>query len=267
MEKPIGIIRASSFGSLLDCSLRWYYQNVQGIRSPTSGVAYLGTSIHAGTAAFDSATLEGAPIDVEQAVDVTVETIKNPSEDVAWDEDASQGNAIDIGAALTQKYCDEIAPGRVYQAVELTCDALDIETDYGTVRLTGQTDRVRVNYDGSKGISDLKTGKTAVGTDGAAKTDGHHIQLGVYRILAEHASGETFTAPSEIIGLQTNSKLRVGTGTVKDDRTALVGNDEHPGLIELAAKMLKSGIFPPNPKSMLCSAKYCPAHGICIYHN
>jgi hypothetical protein len=50
-------------------------------------------------------------------------------------------------------------------------------------------------------------------------------------------------------------------------KTPLIGDEEHPGLIEIAARMLKSGVFPPNPKSMLCSKKYCPAHAAhCRYH-
>jgi hypothetical protein len=65
-------------------------------------------------------------------------------------------------------------------------------------------------------------------------------------------------APAEIIGLQTTKGAPCATGEVADVKTPLLGSDEHPGLIEIAAGMLKSGEFPPNPKSYLCSAKYCP---------
>ena len=50
-------IRASSWPSLFDCAHRWYFQNIVGLRMPSSGNAALGTAIHAGTAAFD-----GSPV-------------------------------------------------------------------------------------------------------------------------------------------------------------------------------------------------------------
>ena len=111
------------------------------------------------------------------------------------------------------------------------------------------------------------TEKTADGGRRAV-TKGHHIQLGIYTLMAEQASGERLDAPAEIIGLQTTKEAPVATGEVADVKTPLLGTEEHPGLIQIAARMLKDGIFPPNPKSMLCSAKYCPAYGTrCHYHD
>jgi len=173
---------------------------------------------------------------------------------------------------LTARYCQEISPTRRYAAVELACDALDIGTEYGVVRVTGTTDRIRIADDGRMGISDLKSGgrateKTADGGRRAV-TKGHHIQLGIYTLMAEQASGERLDAPAEIIGLQTTKEAPVATGEVADVKTPLLGTEEHPGLIQIAARMLRDGVFPPNPKSMLCSAKYCPAYGSrCRYHD
>jgi hypothetical protein len=84
--------------------------------------------------------------------------------------------------------------------------------------------------------------------------------------MAEHERGQVMQAPAELIGLQTNSKLRVGTATVDNVKQALVGTQDEPGLIQVAAKMLVNGVFPPNPKSFLCGKKYCPAYEICRYH-
>jgi len=36
-------------------------------------------------------------------------------------------------------------------------------------------------------------------------------------------------------------------------------------MLQRAAKMLKAGIFLPNPRSQLCSAKYCPMYLSCRY--
>lgn len=267
MKEPIGIIRASSWPSLFDCALRWKYQNIDRLRLPSSGAAHLGTAIHAGTAMFDQARMDGAPISADDAAGVTIDALNNPEDEVAWDDKLDANGAAKIGVTLTARYCAEIAPLRQYSAVELQCHALDIETEHGVVRVTGTTDRVRVLTDGRQGISDLKSGARAVGADGKAVTKGHHLQVGIYQIMAEQETGTLMEAPAEIIGLQTSGKGQCGTGEFGDVKTPLLGNEEQPGLIEIAAGMLKSGVFPPNPKSMLCSAKYCPAYHLCKYHD
>jgi hypothetical protein len=271
-SEPLATIRASSWPSLFDCAHRWYWQNIVGLRMPSSGAAVLGTAIHAGTAAYDGARLNNETIDVGAAVDTARATLINPDQDVAWDESLSLSEADNFAVKLTARYCQDISPTRRYTAVELRCNALDVGTEYGVVRVTGTTDRVRVLDDGRMGISDLKSGgrvteKTADGGRRAV-TKGHHIQLGIYTLMAEQSSGERLDAPAEIIGLQTTKEAPVATGEVADVKTPLLGTDEHPGLIQIAARMLKDGIFPPNCRSVLCSPKYCPAHGMrCHYHD
>lgn len=270
--EPLAVVRASSWPSLFDCSYRWYWQNIVGLRMPSSGNAALGTAIHAGTAAFDESRLTGEQIDVDTAVDTARASLQSPEQEVVWDESLTAKEADGFAVRLTTRYCEEISPTREYAAVELECQALDIGTEYGVVRVTGTTDRIRICEDGSKGISDLKSGGRATekNPDGTrrAVTKGHHIQLGIYTLMAEQASGERLDAPAEIIGLQTTKEAPVATGEVDDVKTPLIGTEDQPGLIEIAARMLKEGVFPPNPKSMLCSKKYCPAYGVrCPYHD
>ena len=77
------------------------------------------------------------------------------------------------------------------------------------IALTGTTDRVRETPAGL-GISDLKTGGRAVGTDGRAVTQGHAVQLGVYELLASHAMGLDITAPAQIVGMNTLREIAEG---------------------------------------------------------
>lgn len=265
----LGTIRASSWSSLFDCQLRWYYQNIVGLRIPSSGAAALGTAIHAGTARFDQARLDGAEASLEEAIDETRAALANPQEDVEWEDASERKEADDLGIRLTHNYCTKLAPTREYAAVELRCEALDIATEFGTIRVTGTTDRIRRLDDGRKGISDLKSGKRATekAADGSrrAATAGHHLQLGIYTLMAEQASGEPLEAPAEIIGLQTTKEAPVAVGEVADVKTALLGTDQQIGLIAVAAKMLKEGVFAPNPKSMMCSQRYCAGHSRCPY--
>ncbi|RSE88624.1 RecB family exonuclease [Achromobacter denitrificans] len=258
-------IRASSLAELFDCPARWEAKNLLGMRMPSSGAARLGTAIHAGTAAFDQAKLDGTPITPDDAAGELIKALYDTEEEVDW-EDAQPRDAERIGLALHTRYCAQIAPQQDYVAVELTCDRMEI-SDLG-IALTGTTDRVRRTDSGELGIADLKSGARAVGSDGTVATAGHGPQMGVYEILAQHALGEPITAPAQIVGLQTGKTAaaqRVGTGEISGARDALVGTDDSPGLLQHASRLVHSGSFYGNPKSVLCSGKYCPRHPICKF--
>lgn len=258
-------IRASSLSDLLDCAARWEAKHIKKLRLPTSGRAQLGTAVHAGTAAFDSSVLAKNPITADDAGGEVVDAIWKPKEDVVWDDTLGQREAETVALDLHRKYCENIAPVQEYVAVEQTCDALEIQ-DLG-ITLTGTTDRVRKTDEGF-GIVDLKTGGSAVAADGTVKTAGHAAQIAVYELLAGFSFGSPITAPAQIVGLQvakTEKARRVGVGEIVNARDALVGDEFNQGILEIIAKMLKAGIFPPNPRSQLCSEKYCPAFQGCRY--
>lgn len=257
-------IRASSLVELFDCPARWAAKHLDGLRLPRSAAAQLGTAVHAGTAVFDESRLPGgSPVSINDAAGALVDAIHQPEEDVDWD-DTSPRDAEKIALALHTKYCADIAPTQSYVGVEVKCERLEIP-DLG-LALTGTTDRVRRTADGRLGISDLKTGGRAVGSDGRAVTAGHGPQLGVYELLAEFSLGELITAPAEIIGMQTaKTTQKVGKGEIPNARIALLGNEESPGLLEHASRLIHSGSFYGNPKSYLCSAKYCPKHPTCKF--
>lgn len=260
--KPMITIRASSLGELFDCPARWEAKHILGLRSPSSGAAQLGTAVHASTAVFDQSRIDGAGLTIDDAAGALVDAIHKPGEDVQWDE-LKPIDAEKIGLALHAKYCSELAPKQDYANVELACEKLEI-TDLG-ITLSGTTDRVR-RIGGKLGIADLKTGARAVGADGAVSTAGHAAQLGVYELLAEFALGQSLDAPAQIIGMQTGktaASQRIGTGEVKTARQVLVGDEESPGLLQHASNVIHSGLFYGNPRSMLCSEKYCPAYKIC----
>lgn len=264
-EHPLVFIRASSLAELFDCPARWAAKHIDGKALPKSAAAQLGTAVHAGTAAFDQARLPGGdPISADDAAEALVRAIHQPEDEVDW-EDSSPSETERIALALHTKYCSDIAPRQEYLGVEVKCERLEIP-ELG-IALTGTTDRVRKTPRGH-GISDIKTGGKAVSTDGRAVTQGHAIQLGVYELLAEHAMGLPITEPAQIVGMQTAktpSAQRVGLGEVENPRAALVGTEEEPGLLEHASRLIRSGAFYGNPKSYLCSAKYCPAHPTCRF--
>ncbi|ACT50905.1 RecB family exonuclease [Methylovorus glucosotrophus] len=263
-REPIRI-RASSFGSLFDCPARWIAIHLEGKRSPQSGKAALGTALHAGTAVFDSERVAGQLPNVGAASDAAAEKVSKIDDETIW-EPGEQVKAIDVATSLTAKYCKEESMKHQFAAVEATLDSLVIK-DLG-LELTGTTDRVEV-IGGEYGVTDIKSGKTAVGTNGIAKTHGHAAQLGIYEIVAEESTGLQITGPAQIIGLQTNltpDKQRIGTGLIVNAREVLLGNEQHTGLLVTASKLVHGDIDPwGNPKSMMCSEVYCPNFKQCFW--
>jgi PD-(D/E)XK nuclease superfamily len=257
------LIRASSLPTLFDCAARWYATQIEKKRTPSSAAATLGSAVHASTAAFDSAALLGNPVTADEAAGAAVDRIHHPTEDVDWEDETPQ-RAENVALALHSKYCRTIAPTQDYVGVEATCEALTIE-DLG-ITLVGTIDRVYRAPDGDLGVADLKTGKTAVNAQGEVKTQGHGLQLATYELLAEVAIGQPVNAPARIIGMQTGQTdkgQRIGIGEIDSPRDALIGSSEDPGALQFAAQIIKSGMFPPNPRSQLCGAKFCPAWPTC----
>lgn len=265
---PVGLvsIRASSLAELFDCPARWAAKHIDGKRLPRSAAAQLGTAVHASTAVYDASRLDGgSPVTADDAAGALVDAIHRPEEDVEW-EDTKPQEAERIGLALHARYCADIAPRQKYLGVEVACERLEIP-DLG-IALTGTTDRVRETADGQIGIADLKTGGRAVGADGTVTTNGHGPQMGVYELLAEQVMGRPVTAPAQIVGLNTGKTAaaqRVGTGEIEGARAALVGTEDQPGMLEHASRIIHSGLFFGNSKSVLCSSKFCPAHPTCPY--
>lgn len=263
-------IRASSFGDFLDCAYRWEARHLLGMSSPSSGAARLGTAIHASTAAFDQGKIDGSKLTATDTAGVLVDTLRDQQEPVDWrNEDMTIGDAERIGLTLHTRYCLDVSPRYDFTAVEMETSPLSIEVEAGTIiTLTGKMDRARVKR-GMKGagIADLKSGKRAVGKDGRASVSGHAAQVGVYELLYEHNTGERITEPAEIIGLKTSQQPVVGVGVIHGAKSRLIGRDGDPGLLEMAARMMKAGLFPPNPRSALCSERYCVRFHSCKFHD
>lgn len=291
----LGTVRASSWKTLFSCPLSWYYANVEKIRTASSGIAQIGTAIHAGTALFDGPRLRGDSISVEEAVEGAIAILYDDDVEVNWDSSAQFKAAEAIVARSVNRYCHDIAPKVVYTAVEARCEDLHINTKYGTIVTTGTIDRVRERAylsedDGAltevthrvaeqeqikpvlyrENVRDIKTGLQAVGYDdegGRVATIGaHHLQVGIYTIMTEVELQRPMDAPAEICGISTGKSGDIAVSDIRDVRTALLGTEERPGMIELAAKMLKDGDFRPAPGTVMCSALYCSGWSRCPYH-
>lgn len=263
--KRLVSIRASSLAELFDCPARWEAKHIRGLSTPSTGQSILGKAIHASTAVFDRSRMNQVGITIDEAASAAVDTIYSPQEDVIWQEGETPQEAEKIAVALHTKYCSDIAPHCEYVAVEVKCERLEI-TGLG-IALTGETDRVRKTENGY-GISDLKSGKTAVTASGQVKTSGHAYQMGQYEILAEMASGLPITEPATIVGLntgKTGKAQRIGTAEIHNARDILLGDENTSGVLAIASKLIHSGSFYGNPRSMLCHTKFCPVYKNCYF--
>lgn len=267
MSEPSLTIRASSFAGLFDCAYMWEGIYLLGMRNTVGMKAVLGTAIHAGTAAFDTARLNGDDIKPDDAVGVMIDKLHSPDNDFDQSkDDLSIRDASNIGVKLTAKYCTEVSPNYNFSAVEMETKPLVISCDDDiTIQLTGTLDRARVLTDGaSTSIVDLKTGYSAV-QNGVAVTKFHAPQIGVYELLLEHSTGLSVSEESLIIGMSTSGSSQIATGKIKNAKRVIVGDENNKGLLEYAAKFFKEGLFPPNPSSRLCGPKFCPRWSTCHF--
>lgn len=262
-------IRASSWGSLFDCAYGWEGVHILGMRKASGLRATLGTAIHAGTAAFDLARMEGNAISADDAAQDLIDTLYRPTEEVDYKQDPSLSldAAERIGLTLHTRYCHEISPLFQFKAVEMKLEPFDIECDGITIRLKGTMDRARVaQAEGGVVIPDIKSGGRLIDSKtGEVSIKGRSAQLGAYQLMYEHTTDEP-TVGGQILALQTTNTPVAGVSQVFDAKRRMVGTDTAPGFIELAAQMLKTGLFPPNPQSPLCSEKYCARWATCMYH-
>lgn len=266
---PSLTVRASSWAGLFDCAYRWEGIHLLKMRNIVGLRAALGTAIHASTAVFDSARITGATVTPMDAAGVLVDKLRDPENEFDPNrDDITMPEAEKVGISLLTKYCAEVSPRYEFVAVEMETKPLDIDCGSGVVvRLTGTMDRARIRKAATGvGIADLKSGSAAV-QKGVAVTKGHGPQVGTYELLYEHTTGEPVTDAAEIIGLKTKGTPEIATGTITNGKKVMVGTEDHPGLIEFAAEMFRSGRFYPNPKSLLCSDKYCPRHATCPFHD
>lgn len=258
-------VRASALPDFFDCPARAEARHLLGIRMPSGGKALLGTAIHAATATYDQSVLDQSGITVKEAAAAAVDAINKPEQEVKFDEGENPRDLERIAVSLHTMYCEEIAPQNDYAHVEIKCDNLVI-SDLA-LKLTGTTDRVHRTKDGALGIKDLKSGGTAVSASGEVPTKGHAYQLGVYELIAEHGSEINITAPAGIIGLQTGKTERgqrvAESKPIEGARDVLLGEPDSPGVLELVAKMIHTGTFPGNPRSMLCHERFCPIYQKC----
>ncbi len=259
-------LRASGLSELFDDSLRWVAKHLDGLRTPSYGRSHLGSAVHLGTAIYDQARVHGNKPDVEQAVGAYLEYLR-ADENIHW-VDLPKAQAERIGLHLVMEYCQNISPQFNWVAVEAECQSFHINMPNGMVfEITGTVDRVR-EQDGKHGIADLKTGYRAINADGTVDVAQHGPQLATYELLemqAEESTGYRIELPAVVIGMSTSSSGEIRWEEVDSPRSMLFGDGDNMGYLIAASEIIASQIFIGNPRSMLCTDRYCPIFNNCFY--
>lgn len=262
------IIRPSSLTAYLDCSRRAIAGLFPGaikdagfdLRDTGRNIgACIGTSVHkAAWYTLDQKIRTGGSIGTdEDAIDAGVTTFREEIEDgVRWDESARNANEGDQHIIrMTKMYrhrlVKEINPLSIEERLEASFEG---------VIISGQKDVLTRE---PNDLRDLKTGK--------AKTS-HAAQLGAYSLI-ERSHGR------EVMGVKEDFLQRVSLRRPQPEPVTLtydIGTAENLALevieqiqsdVAEFQERLSTGrrppenAFRPNPSSMLCSDKYCPAWG------
>jgi len=262
-------IRASSFGNYLDCGYRWEAEILLGMRKRAGIRMWLGQVIHHATALYDQSRIDGLPISVDDAAGEMVNMLWHPDETLEADPKFSMREAERVALALLSRYCKEIAPTQNYLSVEMPLKPLRIDLGGGWVlEFTGTMDRARVSVTlNGDVVTDLKSGGRLISSEtGLVNVKTHIAQTGIYQLLKENTDGR-HTIGSQIAALQTSSKPQIGMSHIFNAKAAMLGDENRPGLIEIAGNALKAGVFLPNNRSQFCSKKFCVRWDSCAFHD
>ena len=238
---------------LFDCPARWWAKHQEGRRSWSSAEALLGTAVHAGTAVFDRERATGHPIEASQAALAVVDAISAGANDVAWIAGGMTQTGVRDEAMKTHfRYCADIVARPAWTEVETKLDPITLQFGGVAITLTGTEDRGRLQG-GVYVSSDVKTGK-------GFKAGSYVSQVGTYAILRTAATGLPSVGQLDHV---TQESIR--SYSLPSVSAAMLGDGERPGLLETAAKMIEAGILYGNPKSILCTKKFCPVFSTCQF--
>lgn len=282
MIEPL-IIRASSTTGHPDCPRRWAAGHMRGeveaagyqLRTCGHHVgAAIGSGLHAAVAALHQSTINGgSEMPATIAVDLGIGEMERriAEAETIWDGKAAPNldSAQKQIGRMYRCYAAEIAPSVNAVEIELRLEA---QVDpKGLFVLSGQKDLTARE---PNRLRDLKTF--------GAKLGWHGPQLGCYSLLDASREPGRARIPEAVIDAVARVPLsrpqppartvRYDLAECEADAVAVLrsimqqvkawrGGTEH-------SAPLNPRVFPANPSSILCSAKYCPAWGtaFCTAH-
>lgn len=271
------VIRCSSLSGYPDCgrrtAARVFRKLVEAMgfklrETPQSIGASVGTGVHAGAALLLKEKMErGALPPLSAATDCAIQSIQESAKGgVLYDRETPALNIAEQQAVrMVHAYRETVAPKIEPIAVEERLEAQVTPT----IILSGQSDTI-AREPGA--VRDLKTGK---------RRGNHKPQIGGYGLLERTHNRPVVKAVEDFLprvsikkpqppgeehrhdlAAAESAAMNVIHRMTEDLNTFMHGSDE------LRIRPGDPWAFPANPSSMLCSAKWCPAHGtqFCVEH-
>ena len=255
-------IRASSLSEFMDCQVRFKAKQLDGItmKWEKSPEAIIGSAVHLAVGYFDGCMINDADVTISDATEIAIEYVDGEWVEADFNLPSSElERAKRLATESVMAYCWNLATsghGKQTFAVEPKLPPVTLHLSDIDVEITGTPDRI-YRVDHAFGIRDIKTGARAFDIQGRAP------QLGIYELIATQA-GFNISLPSQIISIGKPSSIpapitRV-TNVTNAQEIAAYGNDSQPGLISAVARAARSDFFLGNPRSSLCSEKFCPIY-------
>jgi len=179
-------ISPSAAKSYLGCSLKFYFERVLHLPAPTSPALHLGKAVHAALQGFHLAIWRGqdaSPEAVSGFFSKAFDSLEKQEGPVKWKDDKDRAKSYEAGLRVLAAYLDsdEVLKGKPV-AVEVP---LTEEIEGLPVPLTGMVDLVTEDMV----AVDFKS--AAATPDPKQAAFDHELQLVVYQLLIEQASGHT----------------------------------------------------------------------------
>lgn len=243
----IEFIRSSSIYSYIECPARFYFQNIEKVKTPNKLALAFGTSIHK--------TLEmnfRQKIDTRE--DLGLNDVKDYYSSVADQEfsavdktefaEEKPGEVKDSGIELIEMYHKNVSPRIQPAQVELE---VKVRFKGMPIGLSGTIDLI----DEDNVLVDHKTSSR----DMQSVTEGYQVQVGgAYPILARAYTGNPVSAV-RIDGLIRRNRKQP-EGLIR--HLQVIPDEGHFfRIFEQVTAGIQQGVFFPNRGCMFCSRKYC----------
>lgn len=248
---PLAYLSASRLKSFLTCRLKFYFEKVQGIQTPTGPNLHVGKAVHAGLEAFHHARWRGespASADILAAYNASFCALEEAEEVAYGDKDREE--CLATGERVVKAYLDSPLaqdPRRIL-GVEVYLRAEDPSLP---LPLLGVLDLVR---EGNVPV-DFKTIASTPNLEEEAWAN--QLQLSIYHLLLGDATDQT-AAPGELVylvKLKTPKIIQHQLPPVTDTQLARLRT-----LADVYVDGVKRGDFYPSP-GMHC--RWCEFRGRC----
>jgi len=263
-------LRPSSIGSYINCQWQWYNVFILGKHTIPSARATLGTAVHkSAEVVWEDAIKTGKKdLNISQATDAAIEEYHEclKKDEPQFDVGDTKESLEKLVIEGTKSWIEDIAPSvDIPVAVEKRY-TIEINNPIFE-RISGSLD-----YVGEKSIHDIKTTKRK------PTLSNYSLQQGTYALLRE-GNGETVdevkiqavvfnkkdTKALILDMVEDNTNPFIGLDAIKNQSRFIVNNILEKTKVYSKDIVKPELLFTGNPKSNLCSNKYCSLYNECPF--